>query len=403
MAKKKQSRKKLTVGAIAVVALILAYAFWPQATLVDMGEVRRGSMMLTINEEARTQVRDAYVVSAPISGRLVRVDAEPNDVVEQGRTTVARMLPLSPPALDVRQHEQANAAVKAAEAALRAARAELKQAVVHNENSKTNVERASQQRNIGSVSQSDLEQAQANAESASAAVESTQAAIAMREAELSNAQAALIGLLDAGSGPQDAIEIKAPVNGRVLKVDQRSEGVITAGTPILEIGNVGNDLEVIVELLSTDAVQVSKGDKVIIDNWGGPDSLTGTVQRVDPYGYTKYSALGVEEQRVNAIIRFDDKQDKMNLGHGFRVEVKIVIWQGNDVVMVPSSALFRKNDQWAVFVVDGGKARLRNVEIGKNNGTEASVVKGLAPQDQVVLYPASELQDGTSVNNRKDG
>lgn len=409
MAKKKQSRSKLTIGAVALVVVALVYAFWPQPTLVDIGKVSRGSMILTIDEEARTRVRNAYTVSAPVSGRLLRVDAEPNDVVEQGVTIVARMLPSSPPTLDARQREQAKTAVQAAEATLGVERANLKNAVAGNILASKNVNRATEQREIGTISQSAYEQAQQEFDASEAALDSAKAAISLREAELANAQAALIGLANADQGlpdadqiPSDTINIKAPINGRVLQVLQKSEVILAAGAPILEIGNVEDDLEIIVELLSTDAVQVTEGDKVIIQNWGGSEPLAGVVDRIDPFGFTKFSALGVEEQRVNVIIRFTDvDREKVKLGHGFRVEVQIVIWENDDAVIVSASALFRKNDQWAVFVVEGGDARLKTIDIGRNNGTESNVISGLKLDDRVVLYPASELEDGTSVESRQ--
>ncbi len=378
------------------------YAFWPKPTLVDIGAVSRGHMTLTINEEARTRVRDAYIVAAPVAGRLLRVEAEPNDIVQQGQTIVARMLPSSPPTLDAREREQARTAVQAAEASLRVVQANMKKAVADNTLATTNLKRATELREVGTISQSEFEQAQQQAESADAALDNAKAAISLREAERANAQAALIGVEGAGQGASASIDIKAPINGRILQVLQESEVVVAAGTPIIEIGNIDDDLEIIVELLSTDAVQVTEGDRVIIQNWGGAESLAGVVARIDPFGFTKFSALGVEEQRVNAIIRFTDRDsEKIKLGHGFRVEVRIVIWEGNDTVIVPSSALFRNSGQWAVFIVENATARLRDVEIGRNNGTQSNVIAGLAPDDRVVLYPAAELEDGTRVVSRQ--
>lgn len=403
MAKKKQSRKTFTIGAVGLVLVGVVYAFWPKATLVDIGEVSRGSMTLTINEEARTRVRDTYTVSAPVSGRLLRVDAEPNDNVQQGQTVVARMLPSNPPTLDLREREQARTAVQAAEAALQLERATMKKAVAENTLATTKLDRATRLQATGVISQSDLEQFQQEAESAVAGVDNATAAILLRKAELANAQAARIVVDDSDQVSSDVIDIRAPINGRILQVLQESETIIAAGTPIVDIGDVEGDLEIIVELLSTDAVQVNEGDKAIIQNWGGPKSLLGVVARVDAFGFTKFSALGVEEQRVNAIVRFTNMDDRnAKLGHGFRVEIQVVIWEGIDTVIVPSSALFRDKDQWAVFVVEDATATLREVKIGHNNGIEASVIEGLESGDRVVLYPASELTDGARVANRQE-
>ncbi len=403
MAKKKQSRKTFTIGAVGLVLVGVVYAFWPKATLVDIGEVSRGSMTLTINEEARTRVRDTYTVSAPVSGRLLRVDAEPNDNVQQGQTVVARMLPSNPPTLDLREREQARTAVQAAEAALQVERATMKKAVAENTLATTNLDRAIRLQATGVISQSDLEQFQQEAESAVAGVDNAKAAILLRKAELANAQAARIVVDDSDQVSSDVIDIRAPINGRILQVLQESETIIAAGTPIVDIGDVEGDLEIIVELLSTDAVQVNEGDKVIIQNWGGPESLLGVVARVDAFGFTKFSALGVEEQRVNAIVRFTNMDDRnAKLGHGFRVEIQVVIWEGIDTVIVPSSALFRDKDQWVVFVVEDATATLREVKIGHNNGIEASVIEGLESGDRVVLYPVSNLTDGARVANRQE-
>jgi HlyD family secretion protein len=199
-----------------------------------------------------------------------------------------------------------------------------------------------------------------------------------------------------------AINLYAPSNGQVLRIMQESEATLAAGTAILEIGNIDNDLEVVVELLSSDAVQVTPGDKVILSAWGGQENLNGVVTRVDPWGFTKVSALGVDEQRVNAIIRFTDPQgSRRKLGHGFRVEARIIVWQEDDALLVPSSALFRDGKQWSVFVVDNGTASIRTVEIGKNNGFTAQVLNGLEAGEQVVLYPAAELSDGVKVSQRR--
>ena len=293
----------------------------------------------------------------------------------------------------------------AAEAALRRARAERDRAVADKELADEELGRARQLREARTVSQAALDSAIREARAATAALHTAEAAIAMREAELASKRASLIGLDDQGPtgdrGSANAIAIHAPATGRVLRVIQESESTLAAGTPVLEIGNVDEDLEVLVELLSSDAVQVSPGDRVLFEGWGGPDALSGVVERVEPWGFTKVSALGVEEQRVNTIIRFTDPPEvRAKLGDGFRVEAKIVVWEDEDALIVPSSALFRDGQDWAVFVAADGTARLRQVEIGRNNGVEAQLLGGLEPGERVVLYPASELADGTRVSER---
>ncbi|MEN8933959.1 MAG: HlyD family efflux transporter periplasmic adaptor subunit [Planktotalea arctica] len=403
---KKRSRLFLTTGAVLLVAGALTAAFWPQPTLVDMGTVTRGTMQLTIDEEGRTRVRDAYIVSTPVAGQLQRVSVQPGDPVVRGETVVAHMRPTNPAALDVRTREQAQAAVTAAQAALRVARADLNAAIASRDLAQTQLSRTEQLVERGISSEAALDNARQAARVALASVDTAEAAIAMREAEITNAQAQLIGFDDGGlaaamGNPSDDIPIHAPAEGRILRVIQQSETTLPAGAPIMEIGNIENDLEVVVELLSTDAVQVAVDDLVIIADWGGPTELAGKVTRVDPFGITQFSALGVEEQRVNAVIAFaSPSSDYAGLGHGFRVEAQIVVWQAEDTLIVPASALFRNQGDWAVFVVGDGTAQLRTIEIGPNNGIQAQVTNGLIEGESVILYPSSGLSAGMDVAER---
>jgi HlyD family secretion protein len=395
-----------TAATVLLVGGALTVAFWPKPTLVDMGEVTIGTMQLTIDEEGRTRVRDAYVVSTPVAGQLQRVIALPGDPVVRGETIVAHMRPTNPAALDVRTREQAQAVVTAAEAALRVARADLNAALANRDLAQTELTRTEQLVDRGISSTAALDSAHQRARVALANVDTAEAAISMREAEITNAQAQLIGFDDQGLaaalGPtSDDSPIYAPAEGRVLRVIQQSETTLPAGAPIMEIGNIENDLEIVVELLSTDAVQVTVGDPVILTDWGGPTDLKGEVIRVDPFGITQFSALGVEEQRVNAVVAFASSfEDYAGLGHGFRIETRIVVWQADDTLIVPSSALFRSRDVWAVFVVVDGIARLREVELGFNNGIQAQLLNGLTENDRVILYPSSGLSDGTRVAER---
>ncbi len=403
---KKRSRLILTTATVLLIVGALTVAFWPQPTMVDMGEVTRGTMQLTIDEEGRTRVRDAYVVSTPVAGQLQRVSVKPGDPVVRGETIVAHMRPTNPAALDVRTREQAQAVVTAAEAALRVARADLNAALANRDLADTELERTQQLVDRGISSQAALDSARQAARVAQANVDTAEAAISMREAEITNVQAQLIGFDDprlaaAIGTADDDIPLYAPADGRILRVFQESETSLPAGAPIMEIGNIENDLEVVVELLSTDAVQVAVGDPVIITDWGGPTDLTGEVIRIDPFGITQFSALGVEEQRVNAVIAFaSPSEDYAGLGHGFRVESQIVVWESEDTLIVPASALFRSRDAWAVFVVVDGAAQLRTIEIGPNNGVEAQVTSGLTENDRVILYPSSGLSEGMRVAER---
>lgn len=402
----KRSRLILTVATFVLVGGALTAAFWPKPIMVDMGDVRVGTLQLTIDEEGRTRVRDAYVVSTPVAGQLQRVGVRPGDPVVKGETIVAHMRPANPAALDVRTREQALAAVTAARAAARVARADLNAALANHDLAQSELARTEQLVERGISSAAALDRAMQAARVTQANVDTAEAAISMRDAEISNAEARLIGFDDparatAQGNSGDDIPLYAPANGRILRVIHQSETSLQGGTPIMEIGDISSDLEVEVALLSTDAVQVEMGDPVIIADWGGPVELAGEVVRVDPFGITSFSALGVEEQRVTAVIAFAGPSgDHAGLGHGFRVETRIIVWQAEDTLIVPASALFRSGENWAVFVVVDGAARLRVVEIGPNNGIGAQVLGGLSKGDRVILYPSSGLSEGMKVAER---
>ena len=405
-APRRKSRLILTAVVSVLIIGALSFAFWPRPTMVDLGTVARGAMRLTINEEGRTRVREAYVVSTPVAGQLQRVSVQPGDPVEKGKTVVAHMHPTNPAALDVRTREQALAAVSAAEAALRVARADRNAAIATLDLAQTELKRSEQLFERGLLSDAALDQARQNARVMQARADTSEAAIAMREAEIINAQAQLIGFDDRQLGAaiepgSTDIPLYAPSDGVILRVIQQSETSLPAGAPIMEIGDVTGDLEVVVALLSRDAVQVKAGDQVIIADWGGSTDLAGRVARVDPFGVTQFSALGVEEQRVNAVIDFEPSlTGETGLGHGFRVETRIIIWQARDTLIVPASALFRAQQDWAVFVALDGRAVLRQLTVGPNNGVEAQVLDGLAEGERVILYPSSGLKEGARIAER---
>lgn len=404
---KKRSRRILTTIVALLIAGALTAAFWPRPTMVDLGEVTRGPMMVTIDEEGRTRVAEAYIVSTPVAGRLQRVQVDPGDPVVRGETVVALMLPTNPAALDVRTREQAQAAVQAAEAALRVARADRNAAIANRDLAQAELSRGEQLAVQQIVSQAALDRARQNLRVSEASVETAVAAIAVREADLANARAQLIGFEDQGlataiGNPRsDDIPLYAPADGRILRIMQQSETTLPAGAPIMEIGDVEGELEVVVDLISSDAVQVETGNQVIIDDWGGPSALAGEVRRIDPFGITQFSALGVEEQRVPVTVALTGPpEERRALGHGYRVEARIVVWQDDEALRVPSSALFRTGDDWSVFVAENGRAELRTIQIDRNNGIIAEVLDGLAPEDQVVLYPSAAIEDGVSIAER---
>jgi HlyD family secretion protein len=407
MAQRKISRRFLGITTALVVGGALVWAMWPRPQLADMVTVRRDAMIVTIDEEGRTQVHDPYTVSTPISGRLLRVEVESGDAVIKGETVVARMLPSSPTALDIRTREQALANVTAANAGLRVAEADLNKARADVDLAESNLARTRKLFASGIASQAALDNDARSARAAAAALDITRAAISMRVAQLNNAQAQLISFDDpglaaaAGANGEKAIPLYAPSDGAILRVLQQSETNLPIGTPIVEIGNIRDDLEVLVELLSTDAVRVMPGNTVLIDNWGGADTLNGTVHRVEPWGFTKFSALGVEEQRVRVSVRFTDPPEaRANMGHGFRVQTRIVIWQRADALVVPATSLFRQGNDWTVFVVQNGTVQSRTVTVEANNGRMASITDGLAADDVIVQYPSASLTDGARVARR---
>lgn len=403
---KKISRKFFTFGAVALIAAALAYAFRPLPLEVEMEAVARRPMTLTVDEEGRTRVRDAYTVSAPVDGRLLRVEVRPGDAVAAGKTVVARMVPAVPTPLDARDENRGRADLAAAEAALKLARADRERAVADRDLAQTQLRRMRSLRASGAASQLQLDQAEREARTTAAALHNAEAAIAVREAERRGALSRLRRFGDSETAPQtteaDVIPIHAPADGRVLRVMRESEGPLSAGTPLMEVGDVEGGLEVVVELLSSEAVRVTSGDRVVLSGWGGDRPLNGIVEKVEPFAFTKVSALGVEEQRVNVVVRFSDLTESLGrLGHGFRVEARIVVWEDRDTLTVPSGALFRSDGKQAVFVVEDGVARLRTVETGRDNGVEAQVLEGLRPGERVILYPASDLTDGARVVERE--
>ena len=393
--------------AAGIILIFFLYAFWPRAVLVDLTEVTSGHIMITIDEEAKARVRDVYAVSMPAAGRLQRVEVESGDQVRADETVVARILPANPNVLDVRTKDQAEAAVEAADAALDLARADSARARADLDLARSMRQRYAALVESDAAAQAALDEADRNLKAAEAAARSATAAIKMRAADLDSARAMLTDFTqsekDAKTGnphPVNAIDIHAPISGVVLQVLHESETTLPVGTDILHIGDPSSDLEVAAELLSAEAVRVRPGQRVIIERWGGEGDLEGVVERIEPWAYTKISALGIEEQRANVIIRFDNEDiSETGLGHGYRVYIRIVTWE-DDTVIVPSNTLFREGDGWAVFAVRRGRARLREVSLGHNNGQQAEIRDGLEAGEEVILYPSDDVDDGTKVKRR---
>ncbi len=399
-----QQRRFALWGVLALLLAVgLVFAFWPRAVPVDLATVERGPLLVTVDEEGETRVRDVHVLSAPVSGRLRRIEAEAGDEVVAGETIVAQIEPIDPTLLDVRSESEAKATVRAASAARDTAAAEVQRAEANLAYAQTELARQQNLMDRGAVSQRDLDAARREFRTTRAALETARAAFQERIFDLDRAQARLVSPIDTHKRGADCecIPLRAPVSGRVLRVMRESEGPVQAGDPLLEIGDP-SDLEVVVELLSADAVKVQPGARAILEEWGGGEPLEARVRRVEPYGFTKVSALGIEEQRVKVILDFVEPREKWQaLGHGYRVEARIVLWEGDDVLKIPLSALFRDGDHWAVFEADDGTAHLRELQRGRHTGLEVEVVSGLEAGDRVVLYPSDRVSDGVSVVPRR--
>ena len=385
--------------------LAVAGGFWwalrPQPVPVDLATIARGTVEVTVDEEGVTRIRDVYTVSAPVAGRLLRSTREAGDWVMAGESPVAVIRPQPPSILDSRARAELEANLRAAEAALGLARAEQHRA---------QAERAYWQAQLGrdemlvarsAIPAINLEQTKLELATREAALDSAAALVAVRERELDRARAALIEPdgLDEDAGAC-CLHVDAPVSGRVLSVIVESEQVVAAGAPLITIGDP-SDLEIVVDLLSADAVRVDPGDPARIERWGGEGVLAARVRRIEPAGFTDVSALGIEEQRVRTRLDIESPPETWrSLGHDFRVYVRITILRREDVPVVPMAALFREGADWAVFVVEDGIARLRRVEIGARNTHAAEVVAGLTPGDAVVLHPGDTIGEGTRLVDR---
>lgn len=387
-----------------VLAALLAVALWPRPEPVTLAAVELGPMHVTVQDEGKARVRELYTVAAPIAGELDRIDLEPGDPVTAGETVVARIRPTDAPFLDPRSEAEARAGVEAARAAVALAEAELESARATRDYARQDFQRMRVLAERGSISRSRLDQAEAALRTADAQVAAAEAALALRREELARARATLIEPTPNPVGPRSGccVSVTAPISGQVLRLERESGGPVAAGAPLLVLGDPGQ-LEVVVDLLSTEAVKVAPGAAATIGGWGGEAPLQGRVRRVEPYGFTEVSALGIEEQRVNVIVDFaDPAAARRHLGHGYRVEPRITVWQAPEVLRLPLGALFRDAEgRWATFVARDGRARLTPVEIGRTNDEVAQVLSGLEAGDQVVLYPGDRVADGRRITARR--
>lgn len=398
------SRRTIIWGVLGVIlVVVLVLAMMPQPLEVDLEVVERGELVVTLDHEGKTRVRDRFVISAPVAGRVQRIELEPGDQVVANETVLAVFQPGDPVLLDARTRAEAEAMVSAAEAAVRTAQAQTARAQAEFDFAEAEVRRLRNLAERRIVADRMLEAAEADAQARREALQAANSAEAAAKHQLEAARARLMRSADGGSQHASAsvFQLRSPVDGVVLRRLRQSEAIVPMGEPLLEVADPGN-LEVVADFLSTDAVQMRVGMPVLIDQWGGGEVLRGSVRRVEPSGFMKISALGVEEQRVNVVVDFDDPRDAWeSLGDGYRVEVRVVIWQSADVLKVPTSALFRHGAGWAVFVDDNGTARLVEVETGHRTALYAEVLAGVEEGDRVIVHPAETVEDGVSVAPRE--
>jgi HlyD family secretion protein len=388
----------IALGLLVVTGLV--YGFVPRPVAVDLVPVARGPLTVTIEEEGRTRVIDRFILSAPVAGFARRVELDVGDPISRG-DRVLILEPLRSDVLDPRRRAEAEARVSGARAALQGAQQRVAAADADAEFTGAELARKERLRADRTISEDELDRARASARAAAATLRSAEFAVDVARHELEAAQTALeySAALGAGDAPE-TVSVIAPVSGRVLRLVRESEGVVAAGEPLLEIGDP-RALEVEVDVLSADAVKLAPGTRVRLLRWGGAEPLDAVVRVVEPTGFTKISALGVEEQRVLVISDIVSPPEAWErLGDGYRVEAEFILWHDDDVLEIPSSAMFRTGVGWAVYVMEAGRARLRSVQAGRQAGLETQILAGLEPGEQVIIHPSDEVGEGRRVRPR---
>ena len=380
----RRTRRWLPYAGISSLAAIIIAGLWPRAVPVEIGRVTVGALRTTVNEEGKTRIRQRFVVSAPATGQLRRIPFKPGAKVESGMTVVAVIDPVSPVLLDARTRSLA-------EARRDTAAANVEKAHAAHAFASSEFRRIEKLYAENTVSSQEFETAQWREATSDNDVAATTSALREAEAELTE-------FFDVTNGGTNSvrrpIEVKTPASGHILHVFEESSRAVTVGTPLLEIGD-RTDLEVVIEVLSRDGAAITPGTKVELDQWGGDEPLGARVRIVEPAAFTKISALGVEEQRVNVIADLDaPPEQRSGLGDNFRVEARIVTWETDQTIKVPTGAMFRRGEEWAVFVVSNGRAELRTIEAGRSNGVETQVINGLKEGTEVILYPGDRVQHG---------
>ena len=398
--RRKWPRALTLAASVAVVAGGFYWALKPGPVEVETALVRRGPMTVTVDQEGVTRIRDIYSVSSPIAGHLDRPALEEGDPIAKGDTVIATIRPLAPPFLDERARAELEATIQAARSAISLAEVERQRVQTAIELARSDFSRAERLAATRTISERTLEKAANDVALLEAQERSAEATIRMRKAELASDLARLVEPGQVAVDPERqacCVKLRSPVDGTILKMRLKSAQAVSAGAVVADVGDPAN-LEIVVDLLSSDAVRVHPGSKALITEWGGDRDLSATVRRIDPAGFTKVSALGIEEQRVNVILDLDRPEPR--LGDAFRVFARIEIWHGDNILQVPLGALFRTGDDWTVFRVEGGRARLVRIRVGHMNGDAAEVTGGLQAGDRLVLYPGDTVSDDVSVKQR---
>ncbi|HEV2223523.1 MAG TPA: efflux RND transporter periplasmic adaptor subunit [Candidatus Acidoferrales bacterium] len=380
----------VTLAVVLIVGAMIVFALIPSPLTVEVGRVSRGPLQVTIDQEGETRVHDRFVLSSPVIGRLIRIDLDDGDPIRKGQIVAS----IDPVPLNQREREEVYARVEAAAAALRLATAREAHAREDREQARRDRERAERLAKEGVISVQALEQARNADVTADDELSAARYGVQVAASEEKVARAGLVSVDTAPGKPRPLIELRSPISGRVLRVVEKSERVVPVGTPILILGEPGQ-IEVVTDVLSTDAVKIRPGAPVLLDGWGGDHPLRARVRLVEPYGFTKVSALGVEEQRVNVISDFVDPPGP--LGDGYRVETHILTWSSENALKMPLSAVFRRGQGWSAFVIAAGRATMKTVEIGHRNESEVEILGGMAEGEQVILHPPNQLNDGMRV------
>lgn len=390
---------------IAMLAVVLAlaggfyYALREQLVGVDTARAERAPMVVTLVQEGVTRIRNVYTISAPIAGHLARPVLVEGDPVKAGSTVIASIHPLDPPLLDERTLAELRAQRDAANAAIAVATSDVARIDAELQHARREYERYSRLAARGAIPEMTVQKAANDVTVLEAQLRAGNSSIVLRQAELANIEAKLRQPDTTDNAEFCCVELKAPVDGVVLDVLAESEQPVAAGTKIADVGDP-RDLEVSVDLLSSDAVRIRPGTPASIIDWGGDRPLAATVRRIDPSAFTKVSALGIEEQRVNAVL--DLAETDARLGHGFRVYAEITLWQAPSVLQVPISALFRQGRDWSLFAVEDGMARRKTVTVGHMNDRMAELTDGLAEGAVVIVHPSDLVEDGGAVAPRTD-